>query len=154
MYSSYSIVFNISSEKTLLSSQYFTFQVIPLTSNSSPCPLWCQFTSQVGPALMLTYWWRPWVTSWTWMWTSLCWCCPAQPASTPTSSWIRPCRVDVMNEALWSRSHCFLYDCLWGCFDFIMSVTLSLTLGALYVCQYIIIMLFWLAVYHNVRRQE
>lgn len=37
--------------------------------------------------------------------------------------------------------------------DFVMSVTLSLTLGALYVCHCFIIMLFWPAVALNVRRR-
>lgn len=121
---------------------------MPPVSLAPPCSPWCQFTSQEVPSINV----GAWITSLTAVRTrECCWCCPTQHTHFLTA-WTLSCGHS--NEALWSMSHCFLYDCLWGCFHFIMSVTLSLTLGALYVCQYFIIMLFWPAVAQNVRRQE
>lgn len=72
---------------------------------------------------------------------------PVSPDTCFLSAWASSCGHQT--ETLWSRSHCFLYDCLRGRFpptiDFIMSVTLSLTSGALYVCHFFIITLLWLS---------
>lgn len=76
--------------------------------------------------------------------------CPHTCFLTPRAS-----TCGHQSEALWSRSHCFLYDCLRGVFplriDFIMSVILSLTLGALYVCHFFIMIPLWPALALSVR---
>lgn len=83
----------------------------------------------------------------------LCWCCPPSLPAHPfphclgydvwTSEWSPLKQVSLL--PVWLSAGVFLH------IDFIMSVTLSLTLGALYVCHCFIIMLFWPAL--NVRRE-
>lgn len=82
-----------------------------------------------------------------------CWCCPPSLPAHPfphclgCDVWTseRSPLKQVSLLPVWLSARVFLH------IDFIMSVTLSLTLGALYVCHCFIIMLFWPAL--NVRRQ-
>lgn len=81
---------------------------------------------------------------------------PSQSAHTPVSSLRGPCRVVIRVKPFEAGLIASCMTVWWGVFplriDFIMPDTLSLTLGALYVCHFFIIMLLWPALALSVRR--
>lgn len=70
---------------------------------------------------------------------------PSQSARTPVSSLYGPCRVVIRVKPFEAGLIASCMTVWWGVFplriDFIMSVTLSPTLGAIYLCHFFIIML-------------
>lgn len=81
---------------------------------------------------------------------------PSESALTPVSSLCGPCRVVIGVKPFEAGLIASCMTVWWGVFplriDFIMSVTLSPTLGAIYVCHFFILMLPWPAPALSVRR--